>query len=227
MPHLATCFSDAYSAWENWNLTQFDDRRDAVSSLKNELTPELAKVMTFHLEQAQSLIGEVHLMPGPTGETNELYTAGRGVSLLIQDDNSAPARQALLAQMTTAMLAGNSVVICSDDTELVEALEPNLSILPLNVLQLQPHEASSQILECDIRSLGYVGTKEGARNLNQQLANRSGAIVPLISEYDLVMMPTAHDPNLSLRFITERTRTINITAVGGNATLLELGSDTH
>ncbi|MCP3702611.1 MAG: 1-pyrroline-5-carboxylate dehydrogenase, partial [Alteromonas sp.] len=27
--------------------------------------------------------------------------------------------------------------------------------------------------------------------------------------------------------ITERTRTINITAVGGNATLLELGSEAH
>ncbi|MCO4788283.1 1-pyrroline-5-carboxylate dehydrogenase, partial [Vibrio cholerae] len=53
------------------------------------------------------------------------------------------------------------------------------------------------------------------------------AIVSLVSETDLLTLPVAHDPHLSLRFITERTRTINITAVGGNATLLELGVDTH
>ncbi|HAS64519.1 MAG TPA: 1-pyrroline-5-carboxylate dehydrogenase, partial [Vibrio sp.] len=47
-----------------------------------------------------------------------------------------------------------------------------------------------------------------------------------VSETDLVTLNVAHDPHLSLRFITERTRTINITAVGGNATLLG-ASDSH
>ncbi|MGO3799410.1 MAG: 1-pyrroline-5-carboxylate dehydrogenase, partial [Vibrio casei] len=59
-----------------------------------------------------------------------------------------------------------------------------------------------------------------------------GVITPLVAEtvdgtstsgHDLVL---THDPSLVLSFITERTRTINITAVGGNATLLELG-DQH
>jgi delta 1-pyrroline-5-carboxylate dehydrogenase len=83
------------------------------------------------------------------------------------------------------------------------------------------------LLESDVRSIGYVGNPEVERTINRQLAKRTGAIVSLTSETDLVSIPVAHDPHLALRFITERTRTINITAVGGNATLLELGSEAH
>ncbi|MCV5886981.1 hypothetical protein OFN71_27590, partial [Escherichia coli] len=81
--------------------------------------------------------------------------------------------------------------------------------------------------ESDVRSVGYVGYSQVEHALNLQLAKRDGAIVGLVSETDLESPKLAHDPHLSLRFITERTRTINITAVGGNATLLELGNETH
>ncbi|MFA0070912.1 1-pyrroline-5-carboxylate dehydrogenase, partial [Vibrio breoganii] len=71
------------------------------------------------------------------------------------------------------------------------------------------------------------GNSQTAQAINLQLAKRDGAIVGLVAETDLATMNVANDPHLSLRFITERTRTINITAVGGNATLLELGSEAH
>ena len=119
--------------------------------------------------------------------------------------------------------------MCSDDIDLIKALETTAksASLPINLLQFASLDAYHQLLESDVRSVGYIGDAEVERNINRQLAKRTGAIVGLVSETDVELIPVAHDPHLSLRFITERTRTINITAVGGNATLLELGSETH
>lgn len=176
-----------------------------------------------------NFVGAYAPTDGPTGETNELYTAGRGVALIIQEDNGIQAKQAVVAQLTAALVAGNSVVFCSDDKELSSALVAayQQSSLPANLLQFASFDAYHQLIESDVRCVGYVGTPSVEATINRQLAKRTGAIVSLVSETDLLTLPVAHDPHLSLRFITERTRTINITAVGGNATLLELGVDTH
>ncbi|ENM5854051.1 1-pyrroline-5-carboxylate dehydrogenase [Vibrio mimicus] len=232
MVHQVTRFSDAFSAWENWNLTDFDSKCECLLALKSLLensVPGVAKVISYHLQQASTLLAHTHQLIGPTGETNELYTAGRGVALIIQEDNGAQAKQAAVAQLTAALVAGNSVVFCSDDAELSSALVTayQQSSLPANLLQFTSFDAYHQLIESDVRCVGYVGNLSVEATLNRQLAKRTGAIVSLVSETDLLTLPVAHDPHLSLRFITERTRTINITAVGGNATLLELGVDTH
>ncbi|MEF1173920.1 1-pyrroline-5-carboxylate dehydrogenase [Vibrio sinaloensis] len=232
MVHQVTRFSDAFSAWENWNLTDFDSKSECLLAFKQSLQQNqalLGAVVSFHIEQASTLLAETHQLIGPTGETNELYTAGRGVALIIQGDAMQPAKNAAVAQMTAALIAGNSVIFCSDDAELCKDLEAayTQSSLPTNLVQFASLDAYHQLLESDVRSVGYVGNVEVERSINRQLAKREGAIVGLVSETDLDATPVAHDPHLSLRFITERTRTINITAVGGNATLLELGSDTH
>lgn len=232
MVHQVTRFSDAYSAWENWNLTSFDIKSEYLLAFKKALQSEhsnLAAVVDFHCQHSAQLLAKTHQMPGPTGETNELYTAGRGVAVIIQTQISDPARQSALAQLTAALIAGNSIVMCSDDIELVKALESAVksASLPINLLQFASLDAYEQLLDSDVRSVGYIGNQEVELKINRQLAKRTGAIVGLVSETDVMAIPVAHDPHLSLRFITERTRTINITAVGGNATLLELGSEAH
>lgn len=232
MVHQVTRFSDAFSAWENWNLTNFDSKSECLLAFKQALQSsesEIAPVVSYHIEQASSLLAHVHQLIGPTGETNELYTAGRGVALIIQDHTSAQAQQAVVAQLTAALIAGNSVILCSDDTDFSVLLESAYqhSSLPTNLVQFVPYDAYHQLLESDVRSVGYIGNAQVELTINRQLSKREGAIVSLISETDLAAIPVAHDSHLSLRFITERTRTINITAVGGNATLLELGSETH
>ncbi len=232
MVHQVTRFSDAFSAWENWNLTGFEYKCECLLSLKSNLentSANLAKVFSYHLQQASALLAHPHQLVGPTGETNELYTAGRGVALIIQDDHSDAAKQAVAAQLCAALAAGNSAVICSDDAGLISALKAayEQSIMPANVLQFATFDAHQQLMESDVRSVGYVGNTSVERRLNRELSKRTGAIVSLVSETDLATLPVANDPHLSLRFITERTRTINITAVGGNATLLELGSESH
>lgn len=232
MVHQVTRFADAFSAWENWNLTDFDSKSECLLAFQQALQqvqPELASVVSYHIEQASALLAETHQLVGPTGETNELYTAGRGVALVIQDDEQTSAKQAVVAQMTAALIAGNTVILCSDDAKLSQVLETAFlqSSLPTHLVQFVALDAYHQLLESDVRSIGYVGNEQVEKTLNRQLAKRSGAIVCLTSETDLVNIPVAHDPHLALRFITERTRTINITAVGGNATLLELGNETH
>ena len=60
---------------------------------------------TYLLEQAAALLSEQHLMAGPTGETNELYAAGRGGALVIGDDcqDKEPALQTATAMITAAL----------------------------------------------------------------------------------------------------------------------------
>ncbi len=223
MAHQVVSFSNAYSAWENWNLTDFDSKIDGLLSLKNAMSEsQYSAVIGFHIEQAANLLSLTHELVGPTGESNELYTSGRGVSLLVVENNSEAARLAALAQCVAALVAGNSVVMCSDDVEFTQQLDAayQQSSLPTNVLHFTSLEASQQLLESDVRVVGFVGTQVGERKLNQALASRTGSIVRFVSETDLTHLTSVHDPHLSLQFITERTRTINITAVGGNATLL-------
>ncbi|MDF2153102.1 1-pyrroline-5-carboxylate dehydrogenase [Vibrio sp. CAU 1672] len=235
MVHQITNFTDAFAAWEQWNLTDFDYKSEHLQAFKSVLAEKnslVGQVVAFHLQQASTLLANTHQLVGPTGETNELYTAGRGVALVVCEnhpEHTEPALSSAFAMITCALIAGNSVVVCSDNTELNLLLRQALEQVsfPSNLVQLIAYDASAALLENDVRSLGYVGNSQVEHALNLQLAKRDGAIVSLVSETDLESPKLAHDPHLSLRFITERTRTINITAVGGNATLLELGNDTH
>ncbi|MFA0087126.1 1-pyrroline-5-carboxylate dehydrogenase [Vibrio sp. 10N.261.51.F12] len=229
MVNNTTIFSDVYSAWEQWNVTEFAQQRECVLSVQrnmNEVNGTLASVMAYHIQQANVLLATPHLMPGPTGETNELYAAGRGVVLIVVESEDAHASIAAMAQITAALISGNGVIVSSNNTAfnqlLVSAVER--SQLPSQLVHIVPLEEASAFIDLDVRVVGLVGSEETLWQVNHQLANRDSAIGLLVSETDLTSMPTSHDPNLVLRFITERTRTINITAVGGNATLLELGS---
>ncbi|MBY6195809.1 1-pyrroline-5-carboxylate dehydrogenase [Vibrio hangzhouensis] len=229
MVNNATIFSDVLNAWESWNVTDFAEQRECLLSVQRnmaELNATLASVMAFHVQQANILLANPHVMPGPTGETNELYAAGRGVALVVLESEEAQAKIAAVAQVTAALIAGNGVIVCSGNEKfnqiLISAVER--SQLPSNLVQIVALEEATTFIDFDVRVVGLVGSEETQWQVNHQLANRDGAIGLLVSETDLASLPTSHDPNLVLRFITERTRTINITAVGGNATLLELGS---
>ncbi|MCK6264335.1 1-pyrroline-5-carboxylate dehydrogenase [Vibrio sp. ZSDE26] len=232
MMHQITRYSDSYTAWASWNQLEYGEKSKYLLSAARKIEktqPSLSRVVQFHEKHAARLLKETHQLVGPTGETNELYTTGRGVALVIHDNSLANSRLVVIAHLTAALLAGNSVIVCSDDTDLVSLLESAFQSagIPSDVLQFESLEAYSPLLETDIRSVGYIGTQENEIAINRTLSKKTGAIVLLSSETDMTCLSNAQDPALSLRFITERTRTINITAVGGNATLLELGSDEH
>lgn len=222
---------DAQTAWEQWNLTDYTFKKECLLSVERHLEgqdPQLAAAVQYHLRHADRLLAEPKLMPGPTGETNELYTAGRGVCALVVE-SGAP-WVAVFAQLTAALIAGNAVVVCCDDIELNQCIESAIATtLPAHLVHIVAYDSYQAVVASDIRVLAFVGSEKTELSLNRLLAKKQGVIVPLVAETvdvakegsDLIQ---AHDPHLVLRFITERTRTINITAVGGNATLLELGN---
>ena len=69
----------------------------------------------------------------------------------------------------------------------------------------------------------YLGTETGARQFNRQLAQRDGSIITPVVETDPMNLPVLSRSDFLLRLVTERTRTINLTAIGGNASLMEQG----
>lgn len=232
MVDQAARFSDALRAWEFWSLTEFDYRSKCLLSIFDVLNKDkiaISSIVEYHLQSAQQAVGQIDMLVGPTGETNELYTAGRGVVLLIQDQECQSARSAIIAQLTAAAVAGNSIIICSDDAQLVQWVQTYFAgaVLPIGLIQVVSRDSVSAFVQNDIRTVGFVGAEKNAIKLNQELANSDGVIIGLVAEFDLDSLPTSHDPRLSFRFVTERTRTINITAIGGNASLLELGSGDH
>lgn len=225
---------DAITAWEQWNLTEYTFKSECLLSVWRYLEkeqPELSSIIKYHLHQADERLAEPKLMPGPTGETNELYCAGRGVCALIVENNTSWA--AVMAMLTAALITGNSVVICCDDIDLNKVIESAISTaLPAHVVQIVAYDSYQEVIKSDIRITAFIGSDVTQMSINRLLAESEGVITPLVAEtvdgtstsgHDLVL---THDPSLVLSFITERTRTINITAVGGNATLLELG-DQH
>lgn len=221
---------DAQTAWEQWNLTDYSFKSECLLSVCRNLEqeqPELQAVINYHLQHASTIVAEPKLMPGPTGETNELYCAGRGVCALIIEGNHSWA--ASMAQLTCALIAGNAVIICSDDIAFNQCIETAIAtVLPAHLVHIVAYDSYQSVIDSDIRIVGFVGTEQTELSLNRLLVQKNGVIVPLVSEIvettaEEPMLILAHDPCLVLRFITERTRTINITAVGGNATLLELG----
>ena len=222
---------DARTAWEQWNLTEYSFKSECLLSVSKtlyQIDATLSNVMVHHIQQAQFFIGEPQLMPGPTGETNELYCAGRGVCALVVtslSEQKEDVQKAAISLLTAALIAGNSVVICCDDEDFNHTLEQALGdYLPAHLVQIVAYDSYAKLIESNISIAAVVVDPQTQITMNRLLAQRTGAIVPLIME-DPQNIALSFDPALVLRFITERTRTINITAVGGNATLLELGSE--
>ncbi|CAM3968516.1 hypothetical protein [Vibrio neonatus] len=228
MKNASICFSEAQQAWSLWNQVPYATRYELMLAAANTLPLSNLKVpLEFHHKYCAELLSEPVLMPGPTGETNELYTAGRGVSLIIADSRvDVPVSKAFYAQLCVSLMAGNCVVLCVQDSDLAEQVLELIECLalPVGVLSLVEYDQYVQLLQSDVRITTVLGDDAFVKQVNRNLAQKSGAIAPLIAEVELAKMPVAQDPKLALRYITERTRTINITAVGGNATLLELGS---
>ena len=173
-------------------LDQWQNSSDRLS--------QLTHVFGGQASRLQDLCRNVILLPGPTGELNQLSTVARGIVLCL-----GPGRQAALLQAQTALAQGNGVVLVANDLNL-----PN-SDLPLVVIK-------GQLSATDITQLsGYHAVAANGHGPYQQqlrlaLANKLGPLLPLISE-------TA-DPQ---RYTMERHLCIDTTAAGGNASLIAAG----
>ncbi|WP_411990974.1 hypothetical protein [Agarivorans sp. DSG3-1] len=195
------------------------DQRD------NKFTESVAMIR-FQCQQALATIAQTHTLQGPTGETNQLYCVGRGSFLVFADE--AANTTALVGLISAALVAGNTVICSAANTHI------ELDSLLSELLRAGcPDRVATQVLAeaCEplakqpqLAGVALAAAPETCQRFNQILAERDGQLAQLIYETDSLNFSQLSDSKLCLRFITERTRTINITAVGGNASLLELGS---
>ncbi|MGD9770014.1 MAG: L-glutamate gamma-semialdehyde dehydrogenase, partial [Pseudolabrys sp.] len=139
----------------------------------------------YAAEARTSLVPQV--LPGPTGESNELHYRGRGVFVCISPWNFPLA--IFLGQVTAALAAGNAVVAKpAEQTPLVawEAVRLlHRAGVPASALHLVPGDGKTgAALVADPRTGGvaFTGSTEVARLINRVLAGKDAAIVPLIAE---------------------------------------------
>ncbi|PSU60683.1 aldehyde dehydrogenase family protein [Photobacterium phosphoreum] len=215
--------SDA--AMISWNSLGFDKRAVILQRWAKQLPMNISVMVNYQCINALEYVANTELMPGPTGETNALYCSGRGV-FIVTAQQGAPAA-AIVGQLTAALVCGNSVLLCINDDHYATQVSTELEqlgclsgvITVVNIAHLDALVNSPQIA-----GVAYCGDLQTAQQLARQLAQREGLLAQLVSELDGEALPVIGAQRYCLRFVTERTRTINITAVGGNATLLELGS---
>ncbi|WP_136680461.1 proline dehydrogenase [Neptunomonas sp. XY-337] len=208
----------ALSAWERWNQHGIAARaeilRQATQTLQQPVAPWLIKqaldVMTPSIE-----------LPGPTGESNTLIWEGRGVVAVCAQTKGAD--DALIAQLVTALLTGN-VVLAAVDHPVVQHLQAALTAADFADVLVAVEAPLEALAACEPISLyAFCGEPRDTLALNRNLAQRDGCLAQLVALS--TDEPLAHQltEDFLWRFVTEATITINTTAVGGNASLLELG----
>ncbi|MBP6798330.1 MAG: bifunctional proline dehydrogenase/L-glutamate gamma-semialdehyde dehydrogenase PutA, partial [Luteimonas sp.] len=149
---------------------------------------EAVDFLRYYAAQARGAFA-VEALPGPTGESNTLQLAGRGVFVCISPWNFPLAIFA--GQVAAALAAGNSVIAKpAEQTNLVGHQAVKLlheAGVPEAVLQFVPGDGATvgAALTADPRVAGvaFTGSTDTARAINRALAGRaSGPIATLIAE---------------------------------------------
>ena len=142
----------------------------------------------YYGSQAKSQFSASVLLPGPTGEENRLSVQGRGVIVCISPWNFPLA--IFLGQIAAAIAVGNSVVAKPAEQTSIMAFEVVKLMykagIPQDVVQLVTGSGATlgPLLVNHMNNSGviFTGSTEVATLINRQLAQRKGAILPLIAE---------------------------------------------
>jgi len=141
----------------------------------------------YYADQAEARLA-TQVLPGPTGESNQLHLHGRGVFVCISPWNFPLAIFA--GQVVAALVAGNAVAAKpAEQTPAVAQRFVELLFaagVPNDALALLhgPGETVGAALVADPRTAGvcFTGSTVVAKIINRTLAAKDGAMVPLIAE---------------------------------------------
>ena len=141
----------------------------------------------YYAEQAETRLAP-QVLPGPTGESNELRLHGRGVFVCISPWNFPLAIFA--GQVVAALVAGNTVAAkpAEQTPAVAQAFVALLHAagVPADALALLhgSGESVGAALVADARTAGvcFTGSTAVAKIINRTLAAKDGAIVPLVAE---------------------------------------------
>jgi RHH-type proline utilization regulon transcriptional repressor/proline dehydrogenase/delta 1-pyrroline-5-carboxylate dehydrogenase len=154
---------------------------DCVSEVR-----EAADFCRYYAAQARRALAP-QILPGPTGESNELRYRGRGVFVCISPWNFPLA--IFVGQIAAALVAGNSVVAKpAEQTPLIAFAAVKLlhqAGVPATALHLVPGDGKVGGMltgHGGIAGVAFTGSTEVARIINRALAARAGPIPALIAE---------------------------------------------
>jgi RHH-type proline utilization regulon transcriptional repressor/proline dehydrogenase/delta 1-pyrroline-5-carboxylate dehydrogenase len=147
---------------------------------------EAVDFLRFYASEARRYANAM-LLPGPTGEHNELRLHGRGVFACISPWNFPLA--IFTGPVAAALAAGNAAIAKpAEQTPLIGALAVDLmhrAGIPKDVVQLAPGDGrvgGALTAHPLLGGVAFTGSTETARLINRTLANRDGPIIPLIAE---------------------------------------------
>ena len=149
---------------------------------------ETVDLLRYYAAQCERWLAAPVVLPGPTGERNELALVGRGVFVCVSPWNFPLA--IFTGQVAAALAAGNTVIAKpAEQGTLVAARAVALlerAGVPKGALQFLPGDGRTigEALLADARVSGvaFTGSVETARAINSQLAARAGALATLIAE---------------------------------------------
>lgn len=152
---------------------------------------EIREAVDFCRYYAQRGRGDFHAdglnLVSPTGETNKYNLQGRGVFVCISPWNFPLA--IFTGQIVAALMAGNSVIAKPAEQTCLIAMRMEKLIhqagVPKDVFHLLPGDGevgAALVRHKDVAGVAFTGSSEVARLINRSLANKEGAIVPLIAE---------------------------------------------
>ncbi|MBQ0718867.1 MAG: bifunctional proline dehydrogenase/L-glutamate gamma-semialdehyde dehydrogenase PutA [Gammaproteobacteria bacterium] len=194
-----------------------DEQADEQSGALDALLETAEEAM---LAAARDLLLAPRLLPGPTGESNSYQLESRGLVAIVLEQISEVG--VFLRQLLGALLAGNAVLILSSPDPALMALWQGLQValakagVPAQLLaRAELDEGFALLDDWPVRAVCVAPKSPLYRPLARRLANREGAICPLIS---------AQNPScLIARLSYEKTICSNTAAASGNVKLLSLG----
>ena len=148
---------------------------------------EAVDFLRFYASEARRQFTRPVLLPGPTGEHNELRLHGRGVFACISPWNFPLA--IFTGPVAAALAAGNTAIAKpAEQTPLIGGFAIDLfheAGFPKDVVQLAPGDGRVGAALTSHPMLGgvaFTGSTETARLINRTLAERDGPIIPFIAE---------------------------------------------
>ena len=149
---------------------------------------EAVDFLRYYAARGRQLFGAPQALPGPVGETNQLFLGGRGVFLCISPWNFPVA--IFTGQIAAALVAGNTVIAKPAEQTSLAAMRVTELLyeagIPETVLGFLPGDGATvtaPILE-DPRLAGvaFTGSVATAQIINRALARRDGPLPALIAE---------------------------------------------
>lgn len=185
-----------------------------------------ARRLFHHLLSFAPHLDEVHRLTGATGESNDLYLTARGKTMVVGGETGKA--MAVLGQLIAALVTGNEVILhCPSQEDMCNEAARALydAGITEDVLSIANDSQTTTLLHIDrLAQVAIAGSRADAQGISQELANTDGILTQVIAVTDMVGFSEMLTEDYIHRFITERVKTINTTAIGGNASLLELGA---